>query len=129
VVARRERGYALLITLAVVFLLSVALSLVALSLAVRLRLEREEARSIRVSALCDAALAEALANLAAGDSTGVEPHPFGNGTIGSAVLLEGPGRYRITATASYGGKGRTAVAEVVRDAGGTRVVAWQRLTG
>jgi hypothetical protein len=113
----------------VVFLLSVALSLMALALAVQLRVAREEARSTVLTALCDAALAEALAQMAAGNPEGVAPHLFGDGTIASQVQAEGAQRFRITATATYGGKSRSAVAEVTSDAAGTRVTSWLRLSG
>jgi hypothetical protein len=118
-----------LVALVVVFLLSVALSLIGLSLAVRLRTAREEARGTALTALCDAALAEALAGVAAGHSAGAVDHPFGSGSIGSQVEQIDAHHYRITATARYAGKGRTAVADVVRDLSGTRVVHWRRLSG
>jgi hypothetical protein len=128
-----RQGFALLVALLVVFLLSVALSLIALSLAVRLRVAREEARAATLTALCDAALAETLPRVAAaaprGGVTGVGAHPFGSGTIGSQVQKLSPTYYRITATARFEGKGRTVVADVVRDLSGTRVVHWLRLSG
>jgi hypothetical protein len=126
---RREAGYALLVALMVVFLVSVALSLIALSLAVRLSSARLEARGVTLSALCDAALAETLAGLAAGGAGGVSSHAFGGGQIGSQVESLGPQQFVVTATATYGGRARTVVANVVRDAQGTRVVHWQRLSG
>jgi hypothetical protein len=118
-----------LVALVVVFLLAVALSLIGLSLAVRLRTAREEARGTALTALCDAALAEALAGVAAGQAAGAGDHPFGSGSIGSQIEQIDARHYRITATARYAGKGRTAVADVVRDLSGTRVVHWRRLSG
>lgn len=127
--AAADSGFAMLVALFVVFLLSVALSLLGLSLALRLRLARDEARGTTLGAFCDAAIAETLAQLAAGQARGVEVHPFGSGTIGSEVQVVAAKHYRILATARFGGKSRTVQADVVRDDQGTRVVHWQRLTG
>jgi hypothetical protein len=122
-------GFALLVALIVTFLVSVALSLVGLSLAVRMRTAREEARATTLNALCDAAVAETLAGLSSGQARGIGEHPFGSGTIGSQVQTVTPGHYRITATARFGGRTRTVLADVVRDDQGTRVVHWQRMPG
>ena len=112
-----------------VFLTAVALSLLALSLAVRLRIARDEARGTALSALCDAAVAETLAAVAIGQVDDIGEHPFGSGTIGSRVQTVGAMHYRIIATAHFGGKARRVLADVVRDVEGTRVVHWQRLPG
>ncbi len=117
---------ALLVALLVVFLVSVVLGLVALSLAVRMRLARDEARAVTLNALCDAALAEALAEIANGPGAGVPEHPFGAGTIGAEIEPIGSGDYLVTATARFDTRTRTALATVVRDAAGTRVVRWRR---
>ena len=127
--AREPAGFALLVAIFVVFLLSVALSLVGLSLSLRLRLAQQEARAMTLTALSDAAVAEALAALAGGVADGIGEHEFGNGTIGSQVQRVTPTRYRIIATARFGGKARSVLADVVRDLQGTRVVHWQRLSG
>lgn len=127
--AAANSGFALLVALFVVFLLSLSLSLIGLSLALRLRVARDEARGTVLTALCDAALAETLAGVAAGQFDGVEEHPFGGGTIGSLVQKVAAKQFRITATAHLGGRARTVLADVVRDDQGTRVVHWQRLSG
>jgi len=124
-----ESGFALLVALFATFMVGVALSLLALSLAVRLRMAHEEARGTVLSALCDAAVAETLSGIAAGEAGGVGEHPFGSGTIGSEVQTVAAQHYRITATAHLGGKARTVLADVVRDVQGTRVVHWQRVPG
>ena len=124
-----DSGFALLVALFAVFLVGVALSLLALSLAVRLRMAHEEARGTALAALCDAAVAETLAGIAAGQVDGVGQHPFGSGTIGSEVQTVAAQQYRITATAHFDGRGRTVLADVVRDVQGTRVVHWQRVPG
>ncbi len=122
-------GYALLIALFVVFLVSLALSLLGQSLALRLRVARLEARGTTLTALCDAALAESLAAVAVGQASDVLEHPFGGGAVGSKVEQLDPLHFRITASARFDGRARTAVADVVRDAQGTRVVHWRRLSG
>jgi nicotinamide mononucleotide (NMN) deamidase PncC len=127
--AASESGFALLVALFAVFMVGVALSLLALSLAVRMRMAREEARGMMLSALCDAAVAETLSGIAAGQVRGVGEHPFGNGTIGSEVRTLAAQHYQITAKAHVGGKARSVRADVVRDVQGTRVVHWQRVPG
>jgi len=127
--AAAESGFALLVALFAVFMVGVALSLLALSLAVRLRMAHEEARATVLTALCDAAVAETLAGIAIGQVDGVGEHPFGSGTIGSEVQTVAAQHYRITATAHVGGKARTVLADVVRDVQGTRVVHWRRVPG
>jgi hypothetical protein len=124
-----EPGFALAIALLVLFLTSVAVALIGLSLAVQLRSAREEARSVTLTTLCDAALAQTLAGLAVGGSQGVAPYTFASGTIGSQVTTVDATHLSVTVTAQFEGKGRTVVALVARDAAGTRVVSWQRLSG
>lgn len=127
--AAADSGFALLVALFAVFMVGVALSLLALSLAVRLRMAHEEARATVLTALCDAAVAETLSGIAAGQFGGVGEHTFGSGTIGSEVRAVGVQHYRITATARVGGKARQVLADVVRDVQGTRVVHWERVPG
>lgn len=127
--AAGDAGYALLIALFVVFLISLALSLLGQSLALRMRVARHEARSTTLTALCDAALAESLAAVAVGQASDVLEHPFGGGAVGSKVEQLDPLHFRITATARFDGRARSAVADVVRDLQGTRVVHWRRLSG
>jgi len=127
--ATAESGFALLVALFATFMVGVALSLLAMSLALRLRMARDEARGTALSALCDAAIAETLSGIAAGQVGGVGEHPFGSGTIGSQVQTLAAQHYRITATAHLGGRARAVLADVVRDVQGTRVVHWQRLPG
>jgi hypothetical protein len=127
--ARGEAGFALAVTLVAVFLCSVAVALVGLSLAVRLRSAHEETRGVVLTALCDAALAQTLSGLAQGGAQGVGAHAFAGGTIGSQVQMLDTTHFTVTATAQAGGRARTVVASVVRDGAGTRVIAWRRLSG
>jgi len=127
---RRERGYALVMALLVIFLLAVALSLLAASLQLRLRTTLEDAQRVALSALSDAAVAEALANLAQSASyRGAPAHPFGGGRIASRVEPLGANVFRVIATATYRGRQRVVVAAVVRTPGTASVLRWRRLRG
>lgn len=123
----RERGYALLVTLVVIFLLSIALALLASALQIRMRLVRQEAQTLKLIALSDAVLAETLASLTYDpDFSGVTEQSFGGGTIASTVRPLGTNRYEVLATAVYAGKQRAVDAEAVRTPQGARVVRWER---
>jgi hypothetical protein len=127
-VKRRERGYALLATVLVVFLLSIALALLGASLQLRMRLVREDGKTVILGALSDAALAETLAKLAQSASySGSPEHELGGGRIGSRVKLLDAGIYDVVATATFGGRSRVVQAEVVREPGKARVRFWRRL--
>ena len=129
-VRRRERGYALLAAVLVVFLLSIALALLGASLQLRMRLVREEGKTVILGALSDAAVAEAVANLAQSASySGSSEHELGGGRIGSKVEPQGTGIYNVVATATFGGRKRVVQAEVVREPGMARVRFWRRLPG
>jgi len=127
---RRESGFALLSALLVIFLLSIALGLLAASLQIRLRLVREDAESVILTALSDAAVAEAVANLARSASySGSPEREYGGGKIASQVTQLSPGIYKVTATAAYSSRRREVEAEVVRAPGTARVRRWLRLPG
>lgn len=127
---KREKGYVLLTVVLVIFLLSIALALLGASLQLRMRLVREEGRTVILGALSDAALAEALANLAQSASySGTPEHELGGGRIGSQVEPLGAGIYDVVATATFGGRRRVVQAEVVRQPGMARVRFWRRLAG
>jgi len=124
----RERGYALLTALMVLLLVSISLAVLATSLQIRLRLVRQEAEILQLGALSDAALAEALHGLTYDQTfSGKGEHPFGPGSIASAVEALGPNRYRVLATGLYAGQRRTVEAEVVRTYRGAHVVRWRRV--
>jgi hypothetical protein len=127
---RRERGYALLVTLVVILLLFFALSLLGAALQIRMRLVRQEAQSLKLIALSDAVLAETLSSLTYDpDFSGVPEQGFGGGRITSTVRPLGPNRFEVLATARYAGKTRAVDAEVVRAPQGARVVHWERAVG
>lgn len=129
---RGESGFALMTALLVILLLSIALALLAVSLQIRMRLERDDAETVVLSSLSDAALAEALADLAeSAYFSGSYQHDFGGGKIASEVTpREGsPGLFDVVATATYGGRKRVVAAEVFRAPGVARVRRWRRLAG
>ncbi|HEX7185780.1 MAG TPA: hypothetical protein VF756_28405 [Thermoanaerobaculia bacterium] len=127
---RLDGGYALLAAVFTIFLLSIALAILASSLHLHMRLVREEERNLRLRALSDAALAETLYNLRY-DSyfDGVEERPFGGGAIRSYVTFVAPGRFHVLATATYARRQRTVEAEVFRTPTEISVVRWRRVAG
>jgi type II secretory pathway pseudopilin PulG len=123
-----ESGYALLTALLVIFLLSIALSLLAASLQLRMRIVREDAETVILSGLSDAAVAEAVANLAASAYySGSPEHTFGDGKITSTVEPESPGLFNVVATATYAGRKRAVQVEIFRAPGVAHVRRWRRL--
>jgi type II secretory pathway component PulK len=127
---RGESGTALVMALLVLFLVSVSLTLLAFSLQIRMRLVREDAESIILGALSDAAVDEAVAGLALDSSyTGATKHDFGKGTIESKVESLGPGLYDVVATAVYDGRKRVVDAQVFRAPGEAYVRNWRRVPG
>ncbi|MFL6196316.1 MAG: hypothetical protein ACJ75H_19195 [Thermoanaerobaculia bacterium] len=127
---RGESGYALVMALLVIFLVSVSLALLAASLQIRLRLEAENGETVILSGLSDGALAETLANLAEDRFyTGLPEHDFGKGRISSTVeSLDAESRlFSVRATATYRQRRRVVEARVVRGIGSARVVRWRRV--
>jgi hypothetical protein len=122
-----QNGYALLVALVVLLLVSIALALLAAGLQIRMRLVRQEAQILRLMALNDAALAETLASLNYDPAfDGLPDQPFGGGRISSAVRPLGTNRWEVLAVALYAGKERAVDAEVVRTPLGVAVVRWER---
>ena len=128
--AHREEGYALVTALLVIFLLAVALGLLAASLNLRLRTTIDDAQRVVLSALSDAAVAEAVAVLVQqADFRGAPEHGLGGGSISSRVEPVSANVFRIVATATYKGRQRVVEATVLRAAGETSVLRWRRLRG
>jgi Tfp pilus assembly protein PilV len=128
-VSRKDDGFALPGALLALLLLSVALALVAASLQLRMRLVLRESRSLTLTALSDAALAETLARLSEDAAfRGAPEHAFGAGSLKSEVRPLSAVRFEVTATAGYAGRKRVVEADVVRPPGETaRVVRWRAL--
>ena len=131
--SRRDRGYSLIAALIVVVLVGAAASFVAASLSLRLRITRQESIRIRLIALNDAALAEALAFLAQDvNFSGSVEYEFGRGVIASDITTLESGtepRVEILASASFAGRTRRVRAEARLTASGPVVLSWRRLPG
>ena len=123
---RSESGAALVYVLFLLVLSVTAGFLIATSLAIDARTRRDDARRIRVTALLDSAVVEALAALDDDpDAVGFDRHPFGNGTIESAISDLPAGRRKVVARARYGGFDRAVEAEVDWGPYGPRIRAWR----
>jgi hypothetical protein len=110
---RRQAGQALLMVALVLLLLMLGVALVDDALAARLRATRDESLRVELDALADAAMAEALANLAAGSSyPGAPPHPFARGVISSRIVWLEETRCEVSATGRLGVRQRTLRADV-----------------
>lgn len=124
----REAGQAILITAMVLFLLMLALALVDEALIARLRAIRDESRRVEIDALADAAMAEALANLAANPAyPGAAPHGLARGEISSRIVKLDLTRYEVTAEARFAGDRRALRAEVDLPWGRPIVASWRSL--
>jgi hypothetical protein len=120
-----ERGAALLMALLVLVLVASAGLLASLAHALDRRSHRDDLVRLRLSALTDSAVAEALAALERDPwAPGFAPHPFGGGEIGSAIEPASASVRRVEVRARYAGRERRATAWVEVD-GGVRVVAWR----
>lgn len=128
---RGESGYAMMTAVMVILLVSIALGLLATSLQLRMRQVREEGVHVVLTALSDAAVAEAMARLAeSGAFSGAGERDFGGGRIGSRIRPTGPGLFAVTATAEYAGRKRIVEVEVFRSPGAAPWVRrWRRLPG
>ena len=125
-----EEGHALITALFVLLLVSLAVALVAASLDSAMRGVRHELRSLELTALADAALAEALAHLAQDPGfSGLGDHPYGGGVLGSKVLQVGSKRWRVEAWARHRGLVRRVRVDVRRTVRGHAVTGWRRVGG
>ena len=124
--AGRSAGFSLLLALVVLLLVFEAAALVAGSLAVRLRVAREDRTRVALDALVDGALADALARLDANRAyAGVAERDIGAGHLWSDVETLGTERWRVDASATLSGERRVVEAEARLTAAGLRVVAWR----
>jgi hypothetical protein len=122
---REERGAALLMVLFMLVLATTAGLLLSVALSVDLRQQKEDSRRLRLAALVDSALEEALAALSANpDAGGYTEHEFGGGTLESRIVTLPNGRKEATARATYAGLERSVVAEIVFESGRLRVLTW-----
>lgn len=99
--------------------------LLSVALVVDLREQKEDSRRLRLGALVDSALEEALAALSRDpDAGGYARHEFGGGTLESRIDTLPDGRKEVTAKATYAGLERSVVAEVVFGFDGPRTLSW-----
>jgi hypothetical protein len=129
---RGEAGQALLLALLVLFLASLAASLVAMDLGIRQRGMRDEAVRAHLRGLLDGALAEALALLAARQPVGESADWIGApGVRARSGARLGPrrgARVEVWVWASWAGRWAGAQAEVHQPPDEPpRVLAWRRL--
>ncbi len=125
---RRDAGHAIAIARVVLVLVGAAAAAIAVGLQLEARSSLQESRRIHLVVLADAALAEALAELASSKGfQGAATRRFGRGTIASRVTTLGLDRYEIVATATFAGWRREVWALV--DTGGStpRVTSWKVL--
>ncbi len=123
---RRGSGHALAIALVVLVLVGAAGTAIAVTLQLETRTSLQESRRIRLAALGDAALAEALAELARDPGfRGAPERRLDHGTISSRVETLGLNRYAIEATAVVSGRRQTISAEVATGGPAPRVMSWR----
>jgi len=130
--SRGERGFAVVISLVALLLVSVALALLATSMRIEMEDALRSSSRMRLTALSDSALALTLARLAAGGGVygGLRDEPFDDGSMRSKVQRLSSGRMRIVVTVSYRGRSRSSEALISRTAAGTlQVSSWRRLPG
>ena len=120
-----ERGSALLFVLFLLVIATTAGLLLSVALTVDLREQKDDARRMRLGALVDSALEEALAALSTNpDAGGYAQHEFGGGTLESRIVTLPDGRKQATARATYAGLERSVVAEIVFGFAGPRILTW-----
>jgi hypothetical protein len=125
-----ERGVALVFALATLTLVAMTIASVAGALRSRGSAVTLDERSVRVAALCDAAVAETLAGLAEGGATyrGIAERRFPGGTISSTVRPVGEWEADVVAVGRRGDWQMTARLRVLHH-GAPRVQWWQRTQG
>jgi hypothetical protein len=130
VTSGRERGFALLVGIFVVALVGVSVLLVLQYLQVRVDELRLEERTVTLTALTDAALAETLARLDTDPAfPGLGRRAFGRGAIASRVVATSGNGRRVAAEARFGRWRGLLEATVELGPSGPRVASWERRQG
>ncbi len=125
-----QAGSALMLALVAATIVAMAVLLTAGFLQTRTDAFGHQARGVELTALADAALAEALANLAKNKSfKGAARHPFGSGEIGSSVSPAGKDMVQIRAVGAYEQGRISIVADVKLNPSGPRVIRWRYRQG
>ncbi len=125
--ARREAGAALVLALLAVTAVAAAVLVVAGLIDARRVASGYEYRTVVLTTLSDAALAETLARLSEDpDHAGIDERRFGEGGIASSVGTTPAGTRLVTAVGSFAGWRSVLVAEVRLEDGGPRVLGFER---
>lgn len=124
----RRNGFALLLALGIAFLIAVGVVALSRSLDVHSDTYLLEVRTIKLRALTDAALAEAVAQLDATSSRrGISSHNLADGTIESTVTVQGGGAYRVVGTGHWRSWTAWVTADVRIDRDGRAwITRWER---
>lgn len=123
-----RKGHVLLAAMVVMMLVASAAALLTSHFSLKARLVSEESRRIHLVALTDAAMAEALAELAVKPSfRGHDERGFGNGSIASRVRSLPEDHAEIIAVATYRGWTRRTRALVALQPTGPVPLAWSVL--
>ena len=129
-VSRRRTGHALLVAIIVMLIVGAASALIWTHYRLQARLVLRQARQVRLVALNDAAVAEALAQLAENPGyRGEGPHPFAVGEISNEIRSLPDDRREVIATAKYRGWTRRTRLVVTIVSGGPRVDTWSVYRG
>jgi len=126
-----QSGYATLLALFMLVMLSAGMAILASGVSRHERAVRTTDRNLRLTALSDAGVAEALSGIAITPSyRGGGPTALGGGTYQVAAQVVGYRRLEAKVEAEYGDVRRTVVVEVVLEGSKARprVVSWRRLT-
>jgi hypothetical protein len=114
-----------MVAMIVILIVASAVALISTFYRIETRASLQQSPQVRLVALNDAAVAEALAHLAESEGfRGQAPHDFGDGEISSAVSSLGDYRREIVASATYRGWTRRTRLEVTLVVGGPRVDSW-----
>jgi len=125
----REAGVALIFALVALAIVAFMVAVLAASLQPRVTSGVHLERTLRLTALADAAMATTLAELALDrHDTGFPDRPFGEGVIGSTVTQISLHEVEVTAVARVRGW-RTVVVARVDVEHGPRVMRWHRSQG
>lgn len=122
----RESGVALIFAIIALAVVAVAVAVTAASIGPRVTTHAQLERTVRLTALVDAALAATLAELAEDPTdSGIDQRPMGDGNIDSTVTAVGVGEVEVVAVGRSRGWRAVVVARVNVEHG-PRVLRWRR---
>jgi len=121
----RESGIALIVALLLLVLVTMSLLAVAGYVQGRVNAFQVEQRTVILTALADAAMAETLAGLQEDeDFEGIDRRQFGAGSIASTVVRSQPSTVEVMARGRITGWQATIEARVELTPAGPRVASW-----